>query len=77
MSGSRIETGRRTIKRSDTALVKLRLTTSTVTQLRDGKKVKVAIRVAYAPKSGAKTTSGAPAKPITLRKTVTLEGAKR
>lgn len=77
VSGNRITTGRRTIQRSDTALVKVRLSRSTVAQLRRGKKVKVAIRVAYAPKAGATTPAGKPAQAITIRKTVTLAGTKR
>lgn len=75
--GSRIATGRRTVKRSDTALVKVRLSRSTVAQLRRGKKVKVAIRVGYAPAAGATTPAGKPAEPATIRKTVTLKGGKR
>lgn len=76
-SGNRITTGRRTIKRSDTALLKLRLKKSTVTQLRRGKKIKVAIRVRYTPTTGATTPAGTSAKTITLRKTLTLKGTKR
>nr|MBF6619681.1 hypothetical protein [Patulibacter sp.] len=70
LSGQRISTVRRTIKRSDAATIKtrLKLTTSQRRQLSQGRSVRVAVKVSYRPKSG---------KTVTMRRNVTVEGVER
>ena len=76
LSGARFARATATIERSDTKLVTVRLSRSTVAQLNRGMTAKVKVKVGYAPASGAKTPAGQPAKPVSFTKTVTIKGKK-
>lgn len=76
ITGSTIDRATRSVRSSDTALVRARFTARTTGLLRRGKRVQVAVRVVYTPAKGAKTTAGKPAKKVTLRKSLTLKPVK-
>src|SRR5690606_28543906 len=70
VTGSRIRKTARTVKSADVATVKadVNLTTAQRRTLNRGRNVRLAVRVAYKPTKG---------KTVTLKRTVTVKGAKR
>jgi hypothetical protein len=76
LGGARITRTTATVGSGDSTLVRVRLTRATVAELARGEKVKVAVKVTYAPKSGATTAAGQPAKRVSFTKRVTLKGKK-
>lgn len=70
LTGKRIASGSRTIRRANAATVRgrLKLTASQKRTLSQGRTVKTAVRVRFKPKEG---------KTVNLRKTVSIEGVKR